>query len=127
MTWRLKLVALTLAGLAATSALAGTAVSTTRSGLRGKVMEGPTKPVCYVGDPCEKPAAGVVLEFRRSGVLLAKVRTTQTGTYSVRLRRGYYRVTATHTPLAKTLTPRIVKVPRGRIARIDFHLDTGIQ
>jgi hypothetical protein len=127
MTWRLKLVAFTVAGLASTSTFAGAAVSTTRSGLRGKVMEGPTRPVCHVGEPCEKPAAEVVLEFRRSGVLVARARTTQTGTYSVRLRRGYYRVRATHTPLAKTLTPCTVKVPRDRFARVDFHLDTGIE
>jgi hypothetical protein len=25
------------------------------------------------------------------------------------------------------LTPRVVRVPRGRIARVDFSLDTGIQ
>lgn len=91
-------------------------------------MKGPTKPVCRVDEPCEEPAAGVVLQFRRSGTpLVARVTTTRTGTYSVRLRPGLYAVKAAQTRLAKTLTPQTVRVPRGRVARVEFHLDTGIQ
>ena len=122
----LCLATVSLAVLAATSSLAGAAVSGV-SGLRGKVVKGPTKPVCRVDEPCEAPAAGVVLQFRRSGSLVARATTTQTGTYSVRLRPGIYTVKASQTRLAKTLTPTTVSVPRGRVARVEFHLDTGIQ
>lgn len=116
-----------LAAVAAASAFAAPSASSGASGLRGKVMKGPTKPTCLDGDPCEAPAAGVVLQFRRNGKLVAQARTSQTGTYSVRLRSGRYAVDATNTRLAKTLFPTTVRVPRGRIARITFHLDTGIQ
>ena len=90
-------------------------------------MKGPTKPVCRIDESCEAPAAGVVLQFRRSGTLVARATTTQTGTYSVRLRPGLYAVKASQTRLAKTLTPQTVRVLRGRVARVEFHLDTGIQ
>jgi hypothetical protein len=90
-------------------------------------MQGPTKPVCRPDESCEEPAPGVVLEFRRSGRLNARVESTQSGAYSVTLRPGLYYVRASQTPLAKTLRPHTVRVPRGRIARVTFHLETKLQ
>lgn len=83
--------------------------------------------MCRINEPCEEPARGLILQFVRSGVVKAEAKTSITGTYSVRLRPGYYGVkTRRHHPGAG-LTPRVVKVPRARVARINFHLDTGIQ
>jgi hypothetical protein len=106
---------------------AGAAVSTPVSGLRGLVMQGPTKPICRSGETCEAPARGVLLQFRRDGKVIAEVRTSRTGTYSVRLRAGSYAVRAPARRIGTGLSPRVVRVPRGRIARVNFHLDTGIQ
>jgi hypothetical protein len=119
---------LSVAGLALTLVFAGAAHSGHVSGLHGVVMEGPTKPVCKVGEPCERPAARVVLQFKHAGHIAARVRTTRKGTYSVRLAAGTYAVTTV--PVRKIgtgLTPRTVRVPKGRMARRDFHLDTGLQ
>jgi hypothetical protein len=96
------------------------------SGLRGLVLRGPTAPVCRT-DSCEEPARGVVLRFTRAGKVVAEVKTTSAGRYSVRLRAGSYGVKAPGRRVGTGLTPRTVQVPRGRIARVDFHLDTGIQ
>ena len=104
----------------------GGAAATQVSGLRGLVMQGPTAPVCRADDPCEEPARGVVLLFRRGGEVLAEVKTSKAGRYSVRLRAGSYVVTSPRR-VGTGLTPRVARVPRGRIARLDFHLDTGIQ
>jgi hypothetical protein len=91
-------------------------------------MEGPIKPVCKIGEPCERPAAGVVLQFKRAGRVVARVRTSQKGTYRVRLRPGPYTVTTVPPRrIGSGLTPRTVRVPKGRMARRDFHLDTGLQ
>jgi hypothetical protein len=91
-------------------------------------MEGPIKPVCKVDEPCEKPAAGVVLQFKRAGHVVARIRTSQRGTYRVRLRSGSYAVTTVPPRrIGSGLTPRTVRVPKGRMARRDFHLDTGLQ
>jgi hypothetical protein len=117
---------LTSGVLALASAFAGAADSRTASGLRGVVMRGPTTPVCH-DDSCEAPAKGLVLRFRRNGVVKAQVKTNQNGRYLVKLRRGTYAVTTPALRPGQRLTPQLVRVPRGRVGRVDFHLDTGIQ
>jgi hypothetical protein len=92
------------------------------------VMRGPTKPVCREGDPCEEPARGILLRFTRAGSVVARVRTSENGTYRVRLRPGTYGVSTLPARRVGTgLTPKIARVPRGRVGRRDFHLDTGLQ
>jgi hypothetical protein len=123
----MRVVALTLTALllASTNAGAGQAPS---SGLRGKVMRGPTRPVCLESEECTAPAAGVVLQFWRAGDLVARARTGPAGGYAVRLKAGLYSVKSAQVPrIGGGLTPRQVRVPRDRIARIDFVIDTGIQ
>jgi hypothetical protein len=89
-------------------------------------MRGPTKPVCRVGEPCEEPARGLVLQFKRAGKAV-RVKTSQKGTYTIRLRPGTYVVTTVPPRRIGTgLTPHTVLVPRGRIARRNFHVDTGL-
>ena len=98
------------------------------SGLRGVVMRGPTKPVCLVNESCDAPAANVDLQFRRGGVLVARVKTGVDGGYRVRLRPGVYTVRAGDVqPIGRRLAPAEVRVPHGRVAHVDFHIDTGIQ
>jgi hypothetical protein len=122
----MRVVAITLAALALAPSLAGAAPQL-RSGLRGIVMRGPTKPVCLENEPCEEPAVGVVLRFSRSGQVVAQVKTGARGGYIVRLRPGAYRVSTSQHRLGSSLEPRAAHVPRGRVARLDFHIDTGIQ
>jgi hypothetical protein len=112
--------------LALASAFAGAAGSRDAAGLRGVVMRGPTTPVCY-DDSCEAPAKGLVLEFRRNGQIKAQVKTGQSGSYRVKLRPGKYAVTTPALRPYQRLTPQVVRVPRGRIAHVDLHLDTGLQ
>jgi hypothetical protein len=124
----MRVVALTLAALALASTVAGAATSPRlTSGLRGVVMQGPTKPVCEDHESCEEPAAGVLLQFRQSNRIVARVKTGSRGGYRVKLRPGRYGVTTPKRGVGTGLTPRNVRVPKGRLARIDFHIDTGIQ
>jgi hypothetical protein len=116
-----------LVALVTTFTSAGAALATHVSGLRGVVMRGPTDPVCRTDDPCEAPAPGILLDFRRDGKVVAEVKTTRSGTYSVRLKAGSYVVVVPRHRVGTGLSPRVVRVPRGRIAQVDFHLDTGIQ
>jgi hypothetical protein len=116
------------AALALALCFAGAAASAPVSGLRGVVMEGPIKPVCKVNEPCERPAAGVVLQFKRAGRVVARAKTTLRGTYRVRLRPGTYAVTTVPPRRIGTgLTPKTVRVPKARVGRRDFHLDTGLE
>lgn len=104
-----------------------TAAATTTSGLRGIVTRGPTQPVCREGEPCEEPAANVTLLFVQSGRVVARTTTGPKGGYRVLLRPGRYAVTTARWTIGVGLTPRLVVVPRGRLARVDFDLDTGIR
>lgn len=124
----MRVAAVTLAALVFGSTIAGAATPTRlASGLRGVVMRGPTKPVCDDAQPCEEPAAGVVLRFKKGDRLVARVTTGSAGGYRVKLRPGRYAVMTPNRRPGTGLTPRVVRVPTGRVARIDFHLDTGIQ
>ena len=117
-----SLVALVLGSAA--GAATPTAVT---SGLRGVVVRGPVKPVCDENNSCDEPAPGVVLRFSRGGVVVARVTTGAAGRYRVKLRPGRYGVTTPTRRPSVGLTPAAVRVPKGRIARVDFHLDTGLQ
>ena len=101
--------------------------ATSPSGLRGIVMRGPITPVCRVGVPCDEPAADVVLVFSQSGRVVARTTTGRNGGYRLTLRPGRYGVRTAKRTLGSGLSPRIVVVPRCRVARVDFDLDTGIR
>jgi hypothetical protein len=97
------------------------------SGLQGVVMRGPVTPVCMVGVPCSRPAAGLVLAFRRGGNNRANVTTAKNGTYRVRLAAGTYGVRVTHPSTTRPIKPASVTVDAGRIKRVNFYIDTGIR
>jgi hypothetical protein len=123
----MRVVVFTLAALA----LAGTTAEGAqppRSGLHGIVMRGPTRPVCLESQSCTAPAAGIVLQFWRAGDVAARAKTGPVGGYVVKLRAGTYVVkTGQVARIGSGLTPRLVRVPSGRVARVNFLLDTGIQ
>jgi hypothetical protein len=110
------------------SAVGGTASGDgTASGLNGRVMRGPTMPVCYVGRPCDEPARGVKLIFSRSGKVVARTTTSQKGRYRIALKPGAYSVRTNRPAFEKVPQPSRVSVPSARFKRVDFHIDTGIR
>jgi hypothetical protein len=116
----LLMVALTISGGAASGA--------TGSGLRGVVTRGPIMPVCMVDQPCDEPAANVRLVFVRSGTVVARDRTSETGRYRVALAPGRYAVRLPGKPaLGRIVKPQTVRVLRARFSRVDFSIDTGIR
>lgn len=118
----------TLAVLAALALGCGSASgSATASGLRGKVMRGPTTPVCRVNEPCEEPARGVKLTFFRSGKVAARATTDAKGWYRITLKPGRYSVRTNRPAFEKVPQPSRVSVPNDRFKRVDFHIDTGIR
>mgnify|MGYP001151771616 CR=1 FL=1 len=123
----MRVTVVVLIALAPVLGFAGAADAGHASGLRGLVLRGPTKPVCIGDDSCEEPARGMLLQFRRSGVTVAEVRTNRNGWYHVELPAGTYGVKAPARRIGSGLTPRTVRVLRAQILRVDLHLDTGIQ
>ena len=100
---------------------------TASGGLKGRVMRGPTMPVCRVGVPCDAPAAGYVLVFSRSGTVVARTRTGTDGRYTIALRPGRYAVRTNRTGFERAVRPAAITVPTGRFARVTFRIDTGIR
>jgi hypothetical protein len=109
----------------AAAAAAGSA--STASGLRGTVTVSPTQPVCIEGQPCSKPAPGALIVFRRDGRVAAHVTTRSDASYRVLLAPGVYTVNAPQYHFGAGVTPRAVRVPKGRIAHVDLEIDSGIQ
>ena len=117
-------------GIALLGALAlgcGSAGGGTATGLKGKVMRGPTQPVCRISEPCEEPARGVKLVFSRAGKVVARATTDNKGWYRVTLRPGRYAVTTQNPRVGRSLTPRNATVSKDRVKRVDFDIDTGIR
>ena len=118
------LISVVLLALAGFPAAAETAA---KSGLRGTVTLFPASPVCIEGEPCSKPAAHTLLVFKRNGRVAARVETRADGAYRVILAPGRYGVVAPKYRRGTGVTPRTVLVAKGRIARVDLEIDTGIQ
>ena len=113
---------------AVTTVSAGAASGATGSGLHGLVTRGPIMPVCMVDQPCDEPAANVQLVFLRNGVVVSRVRTSATGRYRLALSPGRYAVRLPGKPgLGRIVKPQTARVLRGRYARVDFSIDTGIR
>ncbi|MGZ4387895.1 MAG: carboxypeptidase-like regulatory domain-containing protein [Gaiellaceae bacterium] len=116
------LTALVLAALAVCSAAGGT----TTSGLRGTVTRGPIVPVCKVGEPCDAPAAKVVLVFRRNGQV-ARTTTDAKGRYRIALAPGTWAISLTRTGIGNMIYPRQARVVAHAFRLVDLSIDTGIR
>jgi hypothetical protein len=122
--WRL-LIALVVAAVSAGGAGAQPDAG---SGLFGTVARGSVKPICRPGDPCRgAPAKRVVLVFERAGRVAGRATTGGDGSYRIRLAPGRYTVRVAARVHARQPIPRGVRVPRGRFARVDFHLELQVR
>ena len=108
----------------------------TDTGLAGKVLRGPTTPVCRAYRPCYAPFKGtLVFTPVTPGIAppVAPVReqTAPDGAYKVMLTPARYRVTtAARSRLPRflnTVKPALVTVPQVGIRRVNFIVDTGIR
>ena len=115
-----SVVHLFVAALAAASGTSG-------SGLYGKVVISPARPVCAIGEPCTAPDRNDVLTFMRRGRRVGTVRTTAKGSYRIALSPGRYTVAVKRRPIGRGLEPARAIVPSGRYARVNFTLDIGIR
>ena len=106
--------------------LAAVALSalTLTSGLHGVVTRGPIMPVCMEGVPCSAPAAHTRVSFFRAGRVY-RATTDAAGRYRIALAAGRYTVHVTADRFG--VKPASVVVPRGRFARQNIYVDTGIR
>ena len=84
-------------------------------------------PVCVEGQPCDRPAVGLLLRFSRDGRVVGRATTDRAGYYSVRLARGVYAISTAPGFQRSRITPRAVRILPGRRARVDFEIDMRLQ
>lgn len=118
--------------LVAGIASASPAGTQTDSGLTGKVLRGPTTPVCRADRPCYAPFKGTLVFTRVTTVVgtFAPVRTQSEpdGDYKVLLEPARYRVsTGVRSRFGSLVQPAVVTVPKSGLRRINFVIDTGIR
>jgi hypothetical protein len=117
--------------LAVGSGAAAPSPSRGDTGLTGKVLRGPTSPVCRFDRPCYAPFKGVLVFSRASpGAAAAPVRAQSQadGDYRVELAPARYKVTTgVRSRFGGLLQPALVRVPATGMRRVNFVVDTGIR
>jgi hypothetical protein len=113
------------------SGVAAPAPTQVEPGLMGKVLRGPTTPVCRADRPCYAPFKGtLVFTPLKPGVTTGPVRTQSQadGDYRVSLDPMRYRVTTgLRSRFGGLVQPAVVTVPASGMRRVNFVVDTGIR
>ncbi|MEA2315112.1 MAG: hypothetical protein QOI03_1804 [Solirubrobacteraceae bacterium] len=118
---------LSLAAAAAACA-SGSAAGPVDSGIHGRVLYGPTCPVQLVGQSCTRPyQATISVRSKSTGRLLARVRSSTQGYFSVRLAPGRYVLTPESGHPFPTSSPQSVVVYRHRYTSVTVRYDSGIR
>jgi hypothetical protein len=98
------------------------------SGIRGRVLYGPTCPVARPGQSCTRPfQAWVSVRLARSGLLVTRVRSSVEGYFSVRLRAGEYVLLGQTGRPFPTSERQTVTVRPGRYTSVTVRFDSGIR
>lgn len=119
-----------LAAAMTLAAVAGAAAQpVTATGLTGKVLRGPTTPVCRADKPCYAPFRGtLVFTPTNTSRVPVRVQTAANGDYRVLLAAARYRVTTcVRSRFGGLVQPSVVAVPHTGIRRVNFVVDTGIR
>lgn len=119
-----------VAVLASSGALAGR--MRVETGLTGKVLRGPTTPVCRANRPCYTPFQGTLVftpvTAGAGPIVPVKTQTTAEGNYTVSLDPTRYRVTTgVRSRFRGVVRPSVVSVPKTGMKRVNFVVDTGIR
>jgi hypothetical protein len=129
---RITLFAVAVALVAGVGA-ASPAATQTDSGLTGKVLRGPTTPVCRDDKPCYASFKGTlvftpVTTAGTAPVTPVREQTAPDGTYRVLLEPARYRVaTGARSRFGNAVKPATVTVPQKGMRRVNFIVDTGIR
>jgi hypothetical protein len=114
---------MTLAALAVVALVTGGS-----TGVAGKAVIDPARPVCTIDQPCTAPDAHETLAFWRSARRVGTATTKTDGSFRIALPPGLYRVTLPRrTGFMTRLTPLQVRVPRTGFVRVTFRVDVGIR
>jgi hypothetical protein len=118
--------------LAAGAVTIGAAVSSSAaspdSGVRGRVLYGPTCPVQRVGQACTRPFQATITVRREPGErFLASIRSSSGGHFTLRLSPGRYRLVPKNGDPFPRGSPVAVVVRAHRYASVTINYDSGIR
>jgi hypothetical protein len=98
------------------------------SGIRGKVVYGPTCPVERPGERCERPYdARLRIRARATKKIVTTVRSGEDGRFKVRLRPGRYVVEPVSGSRYPAADPVPATVHSHRFTRVTISFDSGIR
>jgi hypothetical protein len=104
------------------------AASQPDSGVRGRVLYGPTCPVQHIGQTCFRGARGTISIIREpTGRLVARVRSSSNGHFTVPLAPGRYllRLLAPYTANPGARTRQMITVRSHRFTSVILNFDSG--
>jgi hypothetical protein len=125
---RLLLALAASAGVAALIAAVSQSSAGTGSGVRGRVLYGPTCPVERVGQICTRPyQASITIRREPSRSVAARLRSSIAGYFSVPLPPGrYLLIPQSGRPFPIGMSQSFI-VRRGRYTTLTVHYDSGIR
>lgn len=98
------------------------------SGIRGRVLAGPTCPVQRVGHPCVRPyQATIAIRRGPTSRLAATIRSSATGRFTVALAPGRYLLVPQTGRLYPRSPPQTATVRPHRYTSVLISYDTGIR
>ncbi len=98
------------------------------SGISGRVLIGPTCPVQRIGETCVRPYQGTIAIHRgRTKRLIARVRSSPSGTFRVGLAPGRYELVPQAGRAFASSSARTVTVRSDRYTSVVISFDSGIR
>ena len=109
----------------------GTASGATRhldSGIRGRVVYGPTCPVQRPGRSCERPyQASIAIRREHTGALVMRVRSGADGRFTVSLAPGAYLLVPRNGRPYPRAHSQTVSVRRNAFTAVTIRYDSGVR
>jgi hypothetical protein len=104
------------------------AQGSSNSGVRGKVLYGPTCPVQQIGESCVEPYdAKLRIRRQSTGRTVARVRSGDDGRFRVPLRPGHYVIEPISGHPYPRASAQAVLVRKHRFTRVTIMFDSGIR
>jgi hypothetical protein len=98
------------------------------SGVRGRVLYGPTCPVQRAGESCTRPyEATIVIRNAAENRPLARVRSSAEGYFSVRLRPGRYLLVPVNGHPYPRSASQTLTIRAHRFTSVTIRYDSGIR
>ena len=112
---------------ASTHPTGGPDAADSHSGIRGRVLLGPTCPVERPGQRCVRPYRATIAIWSTAGRRLARVRADTNGRFTVMLRPGRYLLVPQNGRPYPRASQQGVTVRPGRYTTVLLRYDTGIR